>query len=175
MNRETIIEIETTITYETYKKFLFLNLFKGKPYIKRIIFFYVLIIWAIVMPIISYGFNFFSLILIILCIMTTYMGLTLPKKSYNKIVKKLSKPIKYRFFQDYFNVESNTEDINGLVQINYGGIQKIYETDKALYIYKTNASACILEKKDFDSETLKFMRVFLQSKLGNKYFKDFTD
>lgn len=172
MNQETVIEIETTVTYETYKKLFFLNLFKGKSYIKKIIFFYAFIIWGIVVTIISYGFNPFSLILIILCIMTTYIGLNVPKKSYNNVVRNLRKPIKYRFTQDYFNVESNTEDTSGLLQINYGGVHKIYETDKALYIYKTNTSACILEKKDFNSETLQLLRGFLQSKLGNKYFKD---
>jgi hypothetical protein len=102
--------------------------------------------------------------------MLTYIALCFPKKYYNNAREKFSKPIKYSFTEDYLYVKSNAENISGSFKINYHDLRKIYETGEALYIYTNKTSACILEKKDFNSEKLQLLRRFLQNKFGNMYF-----
>lgn len=150
-----MIEIETTTTYETYRKFIWLNLYKGKSYAKKIISIYgITIVSGIIYTIAmfnSYKFNSIEiiclLIMILLCIRLTYIGLILPKKKYNNAEENFKKPTKYIFTQECFSVEANEEDINGYLKINYSKVQKIYETDKALYIYIIKNTAFMLEKK----------------------------
>lgn len=179
MDKEMRIEIETTTTtYETYRKLIWLNLYKGKSYIKKLISVYAITIVLGIVYILaafnSYKFDSIEIIcfiiMIMICIGLTYIGLIFPKKKYNNSEEKLKKPTKYIFTQEYFNVETNLEDISGALQIKYNRVKKIYETSKAVYIYISKYSAFILEKKDMNSENFKLLKEILQNKLGNIYF-----
>jgi hypothetical protein len=176
MERETIAEVETQITYDMFKEFYRFSLFKGRYY--KITPWYFLIIVSIgaLMALYSgltYGFErgdtltlvFLTTLSVVMAILFFYM----PKKGYDTAKVHFSAPNIYRFTEDALYAESMSELSKGTSEIRYEAIHRIYEFKKVIYIFISNAQAFPIDKSNFDPEGLKRVREILKGKLGKKY------
>lgn len=93
MNQESFIELESSLTYETYREFFLFSLFKSKSYRKYLTFYYVISAIGIAVAVlsgISFGFRTVDIAILILlpviALIMSYLVLFAPKA----IIRRLS-------------------------------------------------------------------------------------
>jgi hypothetical protein len=176
MSQELLIETETSITFELYREYYLFSMFRGRFYKQQPIIMYAVGAFSTIASLLLgffFGFDFVTItipiLMIVLLSVMTFLMLYIPKKYYKTAAKLLGGSNKYKFTEEYFYAESNSEVNRGVSQIKYEALHKVYETEAMLYIFISNAQAFIVEKKNLKTEDIKVIRGILKSKLGKMY------
>ncbi|MDV3429413.1 MAG: YcxB family protein [Bacillota bacterium] len=172
------MENETLINYEAYKKYYLFSLFKGKHYKSKPRLYYIISSVGIVISLatgFAFGFDIliktFLSIFIFLTLLMSLLIFYLPKKYYKSAEKMYEGVNQYKFFEDYFTVEKNTDEAKGNSQIKYSALYKIYEVQDYFYIFISRSQAYMVDKSRFNTSEPETLREIFKDKLGKKYYK----
>ncbi|OPJ61132.1 YcxB family protein [Clostridium chromiireducens] len=177
MNKEILVEVTNTVTYDIYKEFFLFSSFRGKSYKRKILIFYVILFVGMSASLytgIIFGYDFISIvlsiILIIAGILISYLVILAPKVYYKSAKSLVENLTIYRFTSEYLDVELKAELTNGKSEIAYNSFYKIYETDSYLYLYISISQAHIVPKKDIPINVMEQLRTIFKSTLGKSYY-----
>lgn len=177
MNEEILVEVKNTVTYDIYKEYFLFSIFRGKSYMRKIYIFYVILFIGVSASLytgILFGFDFISIVLLIILLVTgiliSYLVAFAPKIYYKTAKKVIEHPTIYRFASESLDVELKAELTNGKSLITYDSFYKIYETDSYLYLYISISQAHIVPKKDIPINVMEKLRTIFKSKLGKNYY-----
>lgn len=171
------IKVETLYDYDTLKTFQRFFMFRGKNYkVKKmtIIAFIPLLIAAAVVDIIAFGWAhpesiIYSCFALIFMLYFGFLYFIRPKLCYNK--SNLKNVLNtYIFTEDKMNVSSTANGINGSSEISYSVFRKAYETEEAIYIFRSINEAYIISKKNLNAIDANNLRILLKSKLPPKNY-----
>lgn len=176
MSQETLAEVRSVITYDSYKKYFMFCLFKRKSY-KLFLVLYGVILSIVTLvalfSIINFGFQFINttalVIALVLGFFILYSVVFVPKKYYKTAKQFAENSTTYRFTLECLEVESKSDESSSNSSIRYDAFHRIYELDEVIYIFISNIQAFIVPKNDIPEETMKQLRGIFKSKLGKKY------
>ncbi len=175
-----IVEVITQGTYDIYKKYYMFSMFRGKMYKLGPILFYVINIVGILVVILSGTYSGFEavdiIVLTILILMDLIMILLMfiiPKRYYRSAKNIIESTNKFRFTEEYMEVESTSELANDTSHIMYNALNRVCEIEDMIFIYLSNSQAYIIPKKDCTPENIQKLRTILNSKVKkyNNYSK----
>lgn len=173
-----ILENETIINYETYKKFYLFALFKGRYYKMGPKLFYIISAIGIFVSLITgfvFGFDsvikIFLILFIILIAVMSLLIFYLPKKYYKSAEKIYQGINRYKFFDDYFQAEMDNGSAKGTSNIKYDALYKVYEIPEYFYIFISRSQAYMVDKSGFNIIELDSLTAIFKNVLGKKYYK----
>jgi hypothetical protein len=166
------VEVVTDNNYQKYKDFIRFSLFRGKYYRFGFPSFIALVILALaifVLTVLTIEMDTFLTVLFIflftVILLFAYLYFVLPVTGYKK-ARSWAKGIRliYRFGEDDFTLKTDNTENSDFVddaKLKYNIIFRIYETDKAFYLYLSKAQAFIISKSDIIAGSVDDLRELL--------------
>lgn len=153
------IKATTKMDLDTMKALTKITMFGKRNAIKRMLTFtviYALIIALEMWSIITFEVRATNvLILVIATVAITINPLlyfTMPKLNYKKLGKLRDSINEYVFTDEGFTETVIGDGVSGNANIDYSVIQKIYESNDYFYLFNTNRSAYIIDKRSIENK-----------------------
>jgi len=171
------IEIQTKFDYVTFRDCIRFQLFKTK--LSKVFTTVLLIMSSLVLSVsllawiflsdVSYlTYSVFGAICLIMLLLFYFVGPTM--------VYRMSKPMMadetiYRFYDNHFEFFSVGDNVQSSNLFQYETIQKVYEVNRAYYLFAPYYLVFVLPKHCLSSEQILQLSDFFSSHLGKKYEK----
>ncbi len=172
MDDELLVKNETEYTYDKYLELNRFNTFKVKKTAMVILIVSISIIFLCGVLMIILGEYSDAVIYIALAIAFTVFFIFLPTLQTRKIFKSdkmLQQKIKNNF--EFYNDRIEASNTKGNSKLKYEDLYRVYETDKAFYMYLNRIQVFMLSKDSFIIGDAEKLANLLQEKLGKNYKK----
>lgn len=166
-----MIVIKTRYTLETYSKYYWFCLFRGKYHRYGQAFF-------LVVTLLVTAFSIWALfgqgdllskimfpVMAVICFLLYLAKFMLPKRYVRRYPALFQADIEIAFTEEGFSTKQTGELLSGGATFKYEAVQKVYETRDAFYVYTAPSQALLLSRGDFAPQDQQALRELLQSKL----------
>lgn len=110
-----------------------------------------------------------ALMILLMIFMITYMWFVLPLIGYKLSAKLYSIDNYFTWYDEYFTVKVDSEDISSMSNYTYEGLLKACEYRDFLYLYVTKNQAHLIPKDSFTKGTWNELKTVLINELGDRY------